>query len=315
MNISIIIPNYNGEEILEKNLSSVLSILSKYKNGEKELIVIDDASRDSSVKIIQQLFERFKDSNITTTLLENKRNVGFSPTVNTGITIARGEILILLNTDVIPEDNFIEPLLTHFSDESVFAVGCLERSVEGETIDLYGRGLGKWEHGFLVHRAGDVNEKNTLWVSCGSGAFRKTIWEKLGGLNEVYAPFYWEDIDLSYRALKCGYTVVFDSKSVVTHRHVDGAIKKTQKSSYIRSIATRNQFLFVWNNVTDTSLVLSHIFSLPIHIARAIRHGDLPFIIGFFKAIGKFQNVITYRSHMIKHFKKSDAEVIREVNK
>lgn len=313
MNISIVIPNYNGEKILHENLRAVLQLLLQYKKGEKEVIVIDDASTDTSVAIITQIFAGFSDSSITTKLIQNETNVGFAPTVNKGVTIATGDVVVLLNTDVIPESNFLEPLLAHFSDETVFAVGCLERSVEGETVHLYGRGLGKWEKGFLVHRAGEITGNKTLWVSCGSGAFKKELWDTLGGLNEVYAPYYWEDIDLSYRALKCGYNVVFEQKSVVTHKHEDGAIKKTQKPARIRAIATRNQILFAWNNLTDTSLLLTHFTSLPLHLARAVKGRDIVFILGFLQAVSKIPQVIAYRVHRKGTILKSDTAVIQEV--
>ena len=313
MNISIVIPNYNGEEILEKNLTAVLHILSKYHKGEKELIVVDDASKDGSIPLIKKLFDNHKEPSVTTHFLENTKNLGFAPTVNRGVEKAKGDIIILLNTDVVPESNFLEPLLSHFVDKTVFAVGCLERSITGDKIDLYGRGVGEWRDGFLAHRAGDVKGKKTLWVSCGSGAFRKTMWDKLGGLNEVYAPYYWEDIDLSYRALKCGYRVLFDPQSVVTHRHTEGAIKKTQKASHIQSIVVRNQFLFAWNNLTDSMIILNHLTALPLHLAHAVADGNVSFIKGFFKALFKVNQVFTYRSKMKKKFVKTDNQVIMEV--
>jgi GT2 family glycosyltransferase len=315
MNISVVIPNYNGEKILETNLSSILEILSKYEQGKKELIVIDDSSHDASIEKIKQLFEQFPDKTVKTVLLENQKNLGFAPTVNKGVKKATGDILVLLNTDVVPNNDFLESLLPHFSDTSVFAVGCLEKSIEDNKTNLYGRGLGEWRDGFLVHRAGDVKGKTTLWVSCGSGAFRKSIWDQLDGLNEVYTPFYWEDIDLSYRALKCGYTILFEQKSIVTHKHEEGAIKKTQKSSYIHSIVVRNQFLFVWNNLTDSMIFFNHLVSLPLHLARAVADKDFSFVKGFFQAVLRLQDVFTFRSQMTKRFTKTDNQVIAEVNR
>ena len=200
MSISIIIPNYNGEKLLNKNLPSVINALKNYQ-GEKEIIIVDDGSEDESKNVVRNFINN---KTVEIRLLENEVNLGFSSTVNKGVKNAKGEIVILLNTDVAPQADFIEPLLSHFSDQKVFAVGCLDKSIENGKVIERGRGLGEWKRGFLVHRRGEVNKKNTLWVSGGSGAFRKTIWETLGGLNELYNPFYWEDIDLSYRALKSG---------------------------------------------------------------------------------------------------------------
>ena len=70
----------------------------------------------------------------------------------------------------------------------------------------------------LVHSRGEVNKTNTLWVNGGSGAFRKSIWEDLGGFDELYNPFYWEDIDLSYRAKKAGYKIIYVPTAKVYHK-------------------------------------------------------------------------------------------------
>src|ERR1035437_5274859 len=148
MNISIVIPNYNGENLLKVNLEKVLKEVSSYQLGKVEIIVVDDKSTDDSVKFINE----FKDSKANGLILvENKKNLGFAPTVNKGVKAATGEIVILLNTDVYPKDDFLEPLLKHFSEKQVFAVGCLERSIEGNVVVLRGRGLGEWKRGFLVH--------------------------------------------------------------------------------------------------------------------------------------------------------------------
>jgi GT2 family glycosyltransferase len=198
MKISVVIPNYNGEQILSKNLPKVLdSVSSKIFNSE--LIISDDKSSDNSIEIINKFIEENKNNKVKIKLLTASKNKGFSSNVNKGVSSADGDILVLLNTDVIPSANFLDNLLPHFEDENVFAVGCLDESVEGEKIVKRGRGKGKWDRGFLSHSAYDVDSgSTTLWVSGGSGAFRKSIWDKLGGLDSLYDPFYWEDIDLSY---------------------------------------------------------------------------------------------------------------------
>ena len=315
MNISIVIPNYNGAKLLEKNLPKVLDAVSFYKKGTIEIIIVDDASTDESASVISNF--KFQISNLR--LIENEKNLGFSSTVNNGVRKAAGDIVILLNTDVYPQENFLEPLLKHFEDDpsassgepTVFAVGCLDKSVEGEKIVERGRGLGEWKRGFLIHRRGEVNKTNTLWVSGGSGAFRKSIWDKLGGLNEIYNPFYWEDIDLSYRALKSGYKVFFEPKSVVFHEHEKGIIKEKYTASQIKEIAYRNQFIFVKENATDINLKLMYFIWLPYHFLKALLRKDWPFFVGYFKALVLMPKVIKSSLRYQKSFVKKDAEVIK----
>src|SRR3989344_5627221 len=164
MNVSIIIPNYNGEDLLRKNLPRVINIAESYKKGSIEIIVIDDCSTDNSIKTIKDLAQAIElNHKIGFKIIQNEKNLGFPSTVNKAAKQATGEILVLLNTDVSPEENFLEPLIKNFEDHKVFAVGCMDKSIDlpagkagnGETI-FRGRGLGKWEKGLLVHKRGVV---------------------------------------------------------------------------------------------------------------------------------------------------------------
>ncbi len=308
MNISIVVPNYNGEELLKKNLPKVLDEAEAYRAGKCEVIVMDDGSQDNSISVLKEI----KSKNQFLEVFENEKNLGFSTTVNRGVKKSSGDIIILLNTDVYPEKNFLKPLLRHFKNEKIFAVGCMDKSLENRKIVLRGRGLGEWRRGFLVHRRGEVDKANTLWVSGGSGAFRKSIWDKLGGFNELYKPFYWEDIDLSYRALKSGYEILFEPASVVIHEHNKGAIKKYYSDFKIKTIAYRNQFIFVWENATDLNLQFFHIIWLPYHFLKALFRMDTPFFLGFFKAFILLPKIIISSFKAQKMFVKTDYEIVKE---
>ena len=237
--------------------------------------------------------------------------MGFSYTVNHGATNASGEVLLLINTDVCPEPGFLAPLLSHFEDEDVFAVGCMDKSIEGKETVLRGRGTGYWKRGFLNHKKGEVDKSDTLWVSGGSGAFRKSYWDKLGGLNNLYNPFYWEDIDLSYRALKSGYKVIFENKSVVIHEHEKGVIKSKFSPYIVKTLAFRYQFIFTWSNLTDFSLVISHISWLPYHFIKTLIGNETAFYVGFGKALILLPKILKTRYNNKKFFIKSDKEVTK----
>lgn len=319
MKISIIIPNYNGENLLKENLPKVIEAAVSYAEEESstvEVIVIDDKSTDNSVAYIKNQILNSKNtyqiSKIEIKALLNAQNIGFSSSVSKGVKEARGDIVMLLNTDVAPAKDFLIPLLMHFVNEEVFAVGCLDKSIENGKVVLRGRGIGRWQRGFLVHSRGEVDKPNTLWVSGGSGAFRKSTWDKLRGFNELYNPFYWEDIDLSYRALKSGYKILFEPKSVVVHEHEKGSIKKIYSRFQIKTIAYRNQFIFVWHNATDLDLQFLHIFWLPYHFFKALTKRDWPFFLGFFQAFIKLPKIMQSSFKAQRYFVKKDREVIRE---
>jgi len=322
MNISVVIPNYNGENLLKKNLPKVFEA-AKYwheqQGGQTEIIVVDDCSKDNSIEEIKYQISNINPSTISgqkskivIKYLINDMNLGFASTVNMGVKESQGEIVILINTDVRPEKDFLISLLSHFKDDKVFAVGCMDKSIEdGKTI-LRGRGIGKWQRGFLVHSRGEVDKTNTLWVNGGSGAFRKSTWDKLGGFDELYSPFYWEDIDLSYRAIKSGFKVAFEPKSIVTHEHEKGAIKGAYSSFKIKTIAYRNQFIFVWKNASDLDLQFLHVFWLPYHFVKAFASGEWALVLGFFQAFIKLPQIVKSRNISQKYFIKSDRQVMKE---
>lgn len=312
MNLSVIIPNYNGEKLLKKNLPKVFGAIDNYKNGKKEIVVTDDCSLDNSINVIKELKSKIGAlyPNIGFRLIENDKNLGFSSNVNKGAKNASGDILILLNTDVVPSRDFLSPLLSHFSNPETFAVGCLDESMENGKKILRGRGIGLWKKGFLIHSRGEVDRTSTLWVSGGSGAFRKSIWDKLEGFDNLYDPFYWEDIDLSYRALKCGYKILFEPKSVVIHEHEKGVIKNTYSNSKVKTIAYRNQFIFVWKNATDLSLQFAHLLWLPCHFLKALIRLDYPFFKGFISAFVSLPEIIQSSIEDQKLFTVSDKQIV-----
>ena len=306
MKISVIIPNYNGENLLRQNLPKVIAAIKNH--DEKEIIITDDASSDNSKNVVNEIKKENKGFKIT--FLSSTENKGFSSNVDRGVNSATGEILILLNTDVSPNEDFLKPLLKHFKDKKVFAVGCLERSIESDkNVVLRGRGVGSWQRGFLIHKRGEVNKENTLWVSGGSGAFRKEIWDKLGGFNSLYDPFYWEDIDLSYRALKFGYKVLFEPDSIIKHEHEQGAIKSKYSKDEVKKIAYRNQFIFTWLNLTDVKLLFLHCAFIPYHLIKTFLRRDLLFISGFFRAFILLPKILKCREQNMQDFIISDYKV------
>jgi len=312
MKISIVIPSYNGQKLLSENLPKVIFAMLFAKAEKKidlEIVIVNDGSSDQTRAFMEEFISSHKEFPIT--FVDNKKNLGFSPTVNNGVRNASGDIIILLNTDVTPEKDFILPLLSYFEDDKTFAVGCMDKSIEGDKTVLRGRGVGVWREGYMQHSLGSLDKNDTLWVSGGSGAFRKSIWDKLGGLYELYRPYYWEDNDLSYRALKSGYKIYFEKKSVVIHRHEDGVIKKTQPSSKVQKIVNRNQNFFTLLNATDISIIWGYFLFLPIHILRAIKDGDSYYLIGLFKIIKYIPQLIAYRRRNMSLFKLTDEEVVR----
>ncbi|MEK7570653.1 MAG: glycosyltransferase [Patescibacteria group bacterium] len=316
MTLSIIIPNYNGARLLEKNLPHVLAAVQAYNAEKTEIIIPEDPSTDDSVAVIAKFIKSLDGKKIIGKTIENrnKKLAGFSHNVNRGVSLSTGEILVLLNSDVRPYKDFLTPLLEPFKDQNVFACGCLDETEENGKMMQRGRGIGRWHQGFLVHAAGCLDKQNTLWASGGSSAFRKSLWDKLHGLDTIYDPFYWEDIDLSYRALKSGYKIFFVPESRVRHAHDEGVVKSNFSSSYVKKIAYRNQCIFVWKDITQTNLLLSNIFWLVYHSLKALYRGDWPFFQGVGMALMQIHTILQKRARAKKLFIKSDNEVLANYN-
>lgn len=285
MTISIVIPNYNGLVLLKKNLPRLLEVLQIDKI-EAEIIVVDDASVDESVNWLRAFSNQSMTNKISIKIIQNEVNKGFSYTANKGANATRSEFVVFLNTDVYPKKGFLQKSLDHFKNSSVFAVGFVDESMENGKTIIRGRGIGRWQKGFYLHKKGEVNSSQTDWVSGGSGIFRREIFFKLGGFNTIYDPFYWEDIDLSYRAKRIGFVLVFERESIVVHEHEKGAILSKYTKMDILRISYRNQFIFVWHNANALQLLM-HFVWLPYHLAVSLR-GDKQLFYGFLAAVKRY---------------------------
>lgn len=306
MKVDVVIPNYNGLKLINENLPKVIESVKKYK---AKIIIVDDCSEKDEFEGLSDFVNRLNTKKII--LLRNEKNLGFSSTVNRGVSDSDADLVVLLNTDVIPEKEFLDAALKDFlSDLNLFGVGFMDKSIEEGKFVLRGRGLASWHKGMITHRRGEVDKSDTFWISGGSSLIRRDLFEKLSGFDDLYNPFYWEDIDLSYRARKAGFSIKFESKSVVEHRHKEGSIRRHYGDFKIKTIAYRNQFIFIWKNITDINLILSHVLWLPYHSLRALVRFDTPFFLGLFLAFKRLPAIIGRRKRQRKLYQKKDFDLI-----
>lgn len=285
MKISVVIPNYNGAGLLQKNLPKVLN------NNADEIIVVDDFSSDNSKQVIQS-FPSIK-------LIQNKKNLGFVKSVNKGVERAKGDIIVLLNNDVESSRDFLKPVLPYFKNDKVFAVSFAEPQ--------FSWAKATFADGFIVHNPGPRQNKPhvSFWASGGSAAFSRKKWQKLGGMDEIYHPFYWEDIDLSYRAQKLGWEIWWEPASIVYHAH-GGTIEKYFSKNYVGYISARNRLIFIWKNVTDKKMFTEHKNAL----LKQLLAGKMwkPFFGAFFK----LPEILEKRKREKFESKVSDAEIFEK---
>lgn len=287
MKASIVITNYNGRNLLEKNLPKVIEAMKNKKNNIMEIIVVDDGSVDDSVNYLKKNFEEVR-------VIKHKVNRGFSYAANTGARMSKGDLIVLINNDVVPNKNFLEAIYPLFKDKKVFAVSFHEKG--------YGWAKGKFEDGYILHGPGKESKEThqTFWVNGGSGAWRRDVWMKLGGMDDkVLSPFYWEDIDLSYRAAKRGYQLLWEPNALVEHEH-ETTIGRFPKKK-VQRIRERNHLLFIWKDLTSQNLFKKHVLGL---IKRMIQHPGYVRI--FLMALMRIRPVLKARKKERKETRVSD---------
>jgi len=268
--VSVVIPNWTKLPLI-KHLPAVIKACPGV-----EIIVVDDASPDNTVVYLRKNFPQVK-------VVVNRQNERFAVSCNNGFKAARGEVVVLLNSDVAPKPGFLKPLIAHFSDPSVFAVSCLEIGKSG----LSGRNRCQFKRGFLIHSAAPVTAGNNCWATGGSSAFDRKKYLEIGGMDPLYKPAYWEDIDLSWTAReKYGWKILFEPKSRVDHNHETTNVSVFGQRQ-MEQMAMRNQCLFVWKNIRGLRL-LSHFFWLPYHLTFTAVRTKGVFLIGFIQAVIKW---------------------------
>lgn len=243
--ISIVIPNWNGRNFLTRCVGAILQSAVEY--GEPfECIVADDASTDGSAEEIAAAFEQV-------TLITQTVNLGFGQTVNNAVAVARGEIIVLINNDLIVRPDFVKNICSHFNSPSnLFCVS--GKTIRWDTgtpnhVNMRGRFI----NGDLqLTWSDDETPTETMFAQGGSCAFRRDVFLKLGGFHPLFHPCYWEDYDLSYQALKAGYTNLYDPTAIGSHLG-QGSMIRAYGEKRVQYLRERNRFLLLVLDLTDNS--------------------------------------------------------------
>jgi O-antigen biosynthesis protein len=253
--VSVVIPTWNGKDLLAKFLPSVVTALAG--NPANELVVVDNGSADGSAEFVRATFPQIK-------LLALTENLGFGGGSNAGFRAASHDVVILLNNDMRVEPGFLAPLLEGFTDPEVFSVSCqIFFSDPAKLREETGLTQSWWQDGSLrVRHRNDPAITDLYPCSYGGGgscAYDKRKFFELGGFDELLAPFYLEDNDLGYLAWKRGWKVFYQPRSVVWHEH-RGTIGKRFSEEQIQAVLKKNFLLFCWKNIHEWPRLTAHFF-------------------------------------------------------
>lgn len=278
--VDIVIPTYNGRDLLEKNLPSVVQACRVWassapkENRQARIYVVDDASTDGTA---EALCVQFSESVV---VVRSTKRGGVGRSLHRGTMSGDGEIILSLNNDIRVEADFLEPLLEPFDNPGVFAVSAriLRTDASGKKwINQSGQCL-FYEEGRIRTRILDheVMEKVTSLVEIPGGcatcaAFRRSVYEKIGGINPVFSPFYWEDVDLFYRAMKRGFRIMYQPGSTVYHEH-SVTVKREYTTAQVERIFWRNYLIFNGINISDDRFLAEFRRYVLGLIVRCVRH-------------------------------------------
>lgn len=275
--ISIVILNWDGLEFLMKCIPSVIKAVGVYGNNY-EVTVVDNGSSDDSISYLKENFPQIR-------LISLKENFGFAKAMNIGIKESKNDIVISLNNDIIVDENFISPLVGHFSKNGdIFAVAIKMLLWDRKTL-CHGKAWASFRLGHLKVKFFDSKIPTYTFYACAGGmALDKKKFIELGGFDEELT--YTEDIDLCYRAWKRGWKIIFEPKSLMYHKN-QGTIKKVFGPYGVWVDARKNNFFFFWKNIHDRWITLQHIVFLPPLLCFALFTKRLYLIEAFFMAIKK----------------------------
>lgn len=293
--ITVIIPNYNGRHLLKQNLPAVIAATQNY-SGIARILVVDDASQDDSKLMLEANFS-------SVDVVGHEQNLGFAEAVSTGIRECDTEFLILLNSDVIPDKSFIAPLISHLQKPDVFSVSPLiideHNSVSKYSWNRRYIKRGKfvstpWTLEEAINRA-QTGELESLYASGGSMACKKSMFERLGGFDPIFKPFYKEDLDLGIRAWLNGWRTLFEPRSVVVHEEGQGSILENIRRDRVRCARQRNSLLLEWIHLSKSFLFFQFFPRYLRQLSLRIFSGDIIFYKGFAGAVRKLPEVLLAR--------------------
>ena len=235
--VSIIIPNYNGRQLLEAYLPFTLEAV-KIAGIVYEIIIVDDCSTDDSVKFIELAYPAVK-------LIINTENRGFSYSCNRGLDASQHELILLLNSDVKLLPDYFEHQWKYFLSWDTFGVMGRIIDMEGDHIQDAARvpkfnGF-KVKTDYFYYTNDQSNRLFTFYLSGANALINAAKLKQIGGFYEIFSPFYCEDMELSIRAWRLKWKCYYEHRAVCRHQ-VSASTKNYQTAEWVKSVYYRNRF-------------------------------------------------------------------------
>jgi GT2 family glycosyltransferase len=269
-------------------------------------MVIDDCSNDNSLRILADEFPEVRAE-------RTPQNLGFQEANNYAVNLAESKIVMPMNNDIKLDPKALHYLAQHFDNKDTFAVSGKIFAFD-QTTFLYGNRGGYFHKGhFHLYEKPPEDESQTLFACGGAFMVNRQKYLDLGGFDSMYHPLYYEEIDLSYRALKRGWKVHYEPQSIAYHK-VQATITRQEKLRSISLVSARNNYLFIWKNILDRSMTLTFLFYIPLFLLRDLFRLKSRFWVAFYMALKRLPRALRGRSIEQSAVLYSDREILSRVN-
>jgi len=244
---SIVIPVYNREDLISTCIDSVLwQTFPSY-----EVLIVDDASIDSTMTVVSAYAQQ--DSRIYA--FSNQLNLGSQRSRNRGLSLAKGQYIVFLDSDDILSPHYLQIVYSAFSRHSwleLFSVNCIKGSGEASDLSKIKVTVDRLGNCCRVDLRTYLNNTYKWPTSCSS--WDRLALLKLGGWDETLS--LWQDWNLNARFLASGKTSLFFNKALVFYRLTnDGLSRKKGGKRHIPYIRSR---ISAWKSCRGTDLRISH---------------------------------------------------------
>jgi len=259
--VTFIVPSYNQRHLMDFCLPPLLA-----EAGERHrVLVVDDASTDGTAQYVRQRYPRVQ-------VLRLERNRGFAGAVRAGIAASETPLFALINTDVEVRPGFLEAILPHFDRADTFAV-CARIELPGGSQMETGNVAPAFSGILEPYHIAPTEAGPILYAGGASSVFHRARYDALGGLETMYRPLYWEDIELGYSAWRAGWRSVFEPRASVFHKR-RAWMGKRFGDRYANETFLKNALVFTWKNVRDRGLLAQHFAYVWARLVRELLSGE-----------------------------------------
>lgn len=249
MEVSVVIPNFNGIAFLD----SVLASLEGQTLSNFEVILVDNGSTDGSCSFVTANYPWVH-------LIELSENFGFCGAVNAGIRAAKAPYVLLLNNDTEVKEDFVEEMLAAIRrHKNAFSCGArMVQYHDRDRLDDVGNYYCALGWSFARGRGKDIHAYATedkIFSACaGAAIYRKKIIEKIGYFDEEHFA-YLEDTDIGYRARIYGYENWYAPKAIVYH--VGSGTSGSRYNQFKTRYSSRNNIYLIYKNMPLLQIILN----------------------------------------------------------